>query len=273
VDYSDFAFIDVAVDDGIAVATLNRPEKLNAADSQGHPEFARSLRRFSEDDDVNVVVLRARGKAFSVGGSYEYEEEALANKELQWRMHREARDLVNAHLELEKPVITALQGYAFGSGAAYALLADFIIVERHVQFADGHVQAGLPAGDGGTIIWPLAVGMVRAKKYLLTGDMIDAVEAERIGLITEVVETGESFDRAMALARRLSAGPQQALRYTKRALNLRYRYAALQSFELALAVELETMYFGSDFERGLQSMKDGGPPMIEGGWQWNPPPA
>ncbi|HEY8525422.1 MAG TPA: enoyl-CoA hydratase-related protein [Acidimicrobiales bacterium] len=272
-DYSSFTFIDVVVDDdGIAVATLNRPDKLNAADRVGHGEFAKSLRAFAADDRVKVVVLRAAGKAFSVGGSWDYEEELSSDRNSQWRVHREARDLVYAHLELDKPVITALQGYAFGSGTAYALLADFVIVERHVKFGDGHVFGGMPAGDGGVLIWPLSIGMIRAKKYLLTGDVIDAVEAERIGLVTEVVETGESFDRAMALARRLAAGPQRAMRYTKRALNQQLRQAALTSFDMSLSLELESMYFGDEFAEYLR-VASSGEGLIDRSWQWRPPPA
>lgn len=268
VDYSSFEFIDIEVRDGVATAVLNNPDKLNAAEGEGHAEFARSLRAFAVDDSVHAVVLAARGKAFSVGGSWESEEENVADAETKWRVTREARDLVYAHLELDKPVVTALQGWAFGSGAAYALLADFIIAERHVKFGDGHVFAGLPAGDGGVLIWPMSVGMVRAKKYLLTGDIIDAVEAERIGLVTEVVETGASFDRATALARRLADGPRQAIRYTKRALNQQYRALVLTSFDLSLSLEMEVMYHGAEFGAYLERWREGGG-LIDRSWRWN----
>lgn len=267
-DYSSFDFLSIKVADGIATVTIDRPDALNAPDIPGHAEFARSLRWFAKDDDVRAVVLTGAGRAFSVGGSFEMEEELRSDVGNLPEQYREARELIYAHLELDKPVVTALNGYALGSGSAYGLLADFIIVERHVRFGDGHIAAGLAAGDGGVLIWPLAVGMVQAKKYLLTGDFITAEEAERIGLVTEVVETGESLERAQALARRLADGPQRAIRYTKRALNQFYRQATLTSFDLSLSLEMETFYFDDAMVEALESMKRKGPSAIDRTWQW-----
>jgi enoyl-CoA hydratase len=267
-DYSSYNFLSIEVADGIAEVRMNHPESLNACiEPKDHEEFGRSLRDFAADDDVRVVVVTGSGKAFSVGGGREAMKAAGDDPAYSWRLFREARELVNAHIDLDKPFITALNGYALGAGAAYGLLGDFVIAERHVRFGDCHIAGGIAAGDGGFVIWPLSVGMIRAKKYLLTGDWIDAVEAERIGLVTEVVETGESWDRSMALARRLADGPQASIRYTKRALNQWHRLGALVGFDYSLAYEVTTFY-GDDLKRAMQSLDQKGPGVIDRNWTW-----
>jgi enoyl-CoA hydratase len=267
VDYSSYSFLDIKVDDGIAVVKIDHQDRMNACKPGDHAELPRSLRDFAHDEDVRVVVLTGVGKAFSLGGTFDSVENHHTHPEQLPELHAEARDLVHAHIDLEKPVITALNGYATGAGAAYALLADFIIVERHVRFADGHIAIALAAGDGGALIWPISVGMIRAKKYLMTGDWITAEEAERIGLVTEVVETGQSFDRAMQLARRLADGPQMAIRYTKRALNQWLRQGATVAFDYSLALEMET-FPTEDLGRALASLRQKGSGAIEREWTW-----
>jgi enoyl-CoA hydratase len=267
-DYSTYKFLDIIVVDGIAQVKMNHPESLNACvNPSDHEEFGRSLRDFAKDDDVKVIVATGSGKAFSVGGGRTVMKAGSADPDYAWQIFREARELVNAHIELDKPFITALNGYALGAGAAYGLLGDFIIAERNIRFGDCHIAGGIAAGDGGVIIWPLSVGMVRAKKYLLTGDWIGAEEAERIGLITEVVEPGESWDRSLALARRLADGPQAAIRFTKRALNQWHRLGGLIGFDYALAYEITTSY-SDEMRMAMESLANKGPGAIDRDWQW-----
>jgi enoyl-CoA hydratase len=152
---------------------------------------------------------------------------------------------------------------ASGAGAAFALLCDITIADRSARIGDAHVPAGLAAGDGGVITWPLTAGMAKAKRYLLTGDFISADEAERIGLITEVVDDGECVNTAMALAARLAITPQTALRYTKRALNQQMRDAAIRSFDLSLALEMLSKDTG-ETAAAVQRWKTGVKPNHEG---------
>jgi enoyl-CoA hydratase len=266
-DYSSYSFLTITVRDGIALVLIDHPERMNACQGNDHAEFARSLRDFALDDDVRVVILSGVGKAFSLGGTYDGVERHNQHPEELPDLQREARDLVYAHVDLEKPVITALNGYCTGAGAAYALLADFIIAERHVRFADGHVAIGLAAGDGGVMTWPISMGLVRAKKYLLTGDWITAEEAERAGLISEVVETGESLERAKALATRLSNGPQTAIRHTKKALNQWLRQAAITAFDYSLAMEMQT-FTTREVAEAVRSLRAKGPGAIDRDWEW-----
>jgi enoyl-CoA hydratase len=119
------------------------------------------------------------------------------------------------------------------------LLADVVIAEEHVELFDGHVPAGAAAGDGGVLIWPLAMGLLRAKWHLLTGESITAQQAHGLGLVTEVVEKGASLQRAMTIAGRLGAQPQDAVRHTKRALN-RWLEVGLPAYDLSWAGEILT---------------------------------
>ncbi len=240
-DYSHYRYLKVGVRDGVAYIVITKPERFNACDLADHREFSRILRDIAADDSVRVAVVTGMGKAFSIGGDLDLLERVLdQSSDDAETLFADARELVHAHVELDKPVIAAVNGHAMGSGAAFALFCDFIIMETQATIADGHIRAALSAGDGGALIWPLAVGLTRAKKYLLTGDGIGAVEAERIGLVTEVVEEGASLGRATEIAQRLAAGPQRAIRYTKRALNQTLA-AALPTFDLSLALEMRSM--------------------------------
>jgi len=107
-------------------------------------------------------------------------------------------------LPLDKPVVTALNGTTSGGALAFTLFADIIVAERHVELSDPHVPAGVAAGDGGVLVWPLALGLLRAKRHLYTGDPISADEALALGLVTEVVERGESPWRGRCTGRSVS---------------------------------------------------------------------
>ena len=134
-------------------------------------------------------------------------------------MFREARLIVDHLLECSKPVISAVNGYAMGLGATVALLADVVYAARSAVFADTHVNMGIGAGDGGQVIWPLLMGVNRAKYHLMTGDRLTATDAERLGLVNFVVDDGAVVDEALALATRLAAGPGLAISASKMAIN------------------------------------------------------
>lgn len=262
VDYGGYRYLDVDVRDGIAFIVINRPERLNACRLMDHREFSLVLRDIARDDTVKVAVVTGAGRAFSVGGDLELLERMLdqTHDEAE-QLFDDARELVLAHVDLDKPIVAAVNGYAMGAGAAFALLCDFIIMERQATIADGHIRAAIAAGDGGTLIWPLTVGLTKTKQYLLTGDGIGAEEAARIGLITEVVDEGQALERATEVAKRLAAGPQRAIRYTKRSLNQWLRNGVATSFDYSLALELRTM--GSDeAAEALRALRDSKQPAI-----------
>ena len=253
-DYGKYQFMLVDVKEGIAFVTINRPHKANAVNRELHAEFGMILRDLARDDDVRVAVVTGAGKTFSVGGDLDLMEYQNMHPEELDKTLDEAREIIYAHIDLEKPIIAAVNGVAMGAGLAFAILCDFIIMERQVRVSDGHIRAAIAAGDGGAMIWPLTVGLTKAKRYLLTADWITAEEAERIGLITEVVEEGQSLKRATQIAERLSAGPQIAIRYTKRALNQWLRLGAVTAFDLSIALELITWPM-NDVKKALTDLK------------------
>src|SRR5262249_1676936 len=162
------------------------------------------LPRLARDERVNAIVLRGAGDAFCAGPTPEFIERLRANDPaFVAHLMRDVRAIVQGHVDLEKPVVTALNGPASGGALAFALLA-----ERHVALSDPHVPAGVAAGDGGVLIWPLALGLLRAKRFLYTGDPLGAEEAQALGLVTEVVERGASVERALHWARRLADAPR-----------------------------------------------------------------
>ena len=156
---------------------------------------------------------------------------------MQVTMGRGPRRLIVNLLEVEAPVIVAMNGDAVGFGATLALFGDVIIAAETARIGDAHVRMGLVAGDGGAVIWPLLVGVHRAKEYLMTGDLISATEAERIGLINHVVPADELLPKARALAERLAAGPTWAVRWTKASINKLVRERMNLILDTSLAYE------------------------------------
>ncbi|MEZ4278431.1 MAG: enoyl-CoA hydratase-related protein [Myxococcota bacterium] len=234
-------YLDVRIDAGIAVVSMAGGRPGNALSVEGHTELAEILPRLGGDDRVDVIVLRGSGDEFCVGPTPEFMARVREN-DPAFVMHlmRDVRAIVQSHIDLDKPVVTALNGTTSGGALAFALFADIIVAERHVELSDPHVPAGVAAGDGGVLVWPLALGLLRAKRYLYTGDPISADEALALGLVTEVVERGESVERAMHWAKRLAATPRAPLRHTKRALNQWLRIG-LPAFDASWAGEILTL--------------------------------
>ena len=166
-------------------------------------------------------------------------------------------------LEVEIPIVAALNGPAVGLGASLALLCDVIFMADSASLADPHVRVGIVAGDGGTAIWPLAVGPARAKEYLLTGDPLSAAEAERLGLVNRVVPADSLWDDAMAFAQRLAKGAPLAIRYTKQAVNKLVKDAVNVAFDAATALEIVT-FQSDDHREALAALREKRPPRFEG---------
>lgn len=174
----------------------------------------------------------------------------MGNAQLIDTMHREARDLVFNMIDLQKPIISAINGAAVGAGLAVALMADISIASEDAKITDGHVKIGVAAGDHACLLWPLLCGMAKAKFLLMTGDAITGKEAERIGLVSKCVPQAQVLESALELANRLALGSSQAIRFTKRSLNLWMRRDA---FEASLALEM--LGFVSEAQEGVRAFK------------------
>ena len=207
---------------------------MNTADAAMHAELVRVWRDVDADDSVNCAIITGAGKTFSAGGDFGMVREIMESFEARTRVWREARDIVYNIVNCRKPVVSAMRGVAVGAGLVCGILADVSIATRDCRITDGHTRLGVAAGDHAAIVWPLLCGMAKAKYYLLTCDMLDGAEAERIGLISLAVEDAELDAKAVEVASRLAEGAQSAVRWTKYALNNWLRMAG-PSFDASLA--------------------------------------
>ncbi len=255
VDYSGYQHILIDKKDGVALLTLNRPEALNASNFRLHYEMSRIWLDLGEDAEVRAAVVTGAGTAFSAGGDFEMIQKAIGNPDVVASNMQEASDIVHNMINLDKPVVSAINGAAVGAGLAVALLADISIASERARFTDGHIRLGVAAGDHAAVIWPLLMSMAKAKYYLLTCDFLDGKEAERIGLVSMVVPHDQLMTRAMEVAKKLANGPQPAIRYTKRALNQWLRMGAHTAFEYSLAAEM-LGFMGNDVQEGLDAVKE-----------------
>jgi enoyl-CoA hydratase len=240
-DYSALQTIVVEKAGKVATVTLNRPERLNAVNAVMHEELETFFGSVNRDGEINAIILTGAGRAFCAGGDItgfnSGSPQQQSSSDVQTTFARGPRRMIVNMLEVEAPIVVALNGDAIGLGATLALFGDVIIAAEQARIADTHVRVGLVAGDGGAVIWPLLVGVHRAKEYLMTGDFIAAPEAERIGLINRVVPPDELLPAARALAERLANGPTWAIRWTKASMNKLIRERMNLILDTSLAYE------------------------------------
>jgi len=245
----------------VLVVTLARPP-LNAVDAELHHELFQLFGQLRGESEAKAILLTGEGHMFSAGGDFAWFPTLQEPGRLA-QLRREAKQLIWDLLDIELPLVVAINGPAVGLGATIALLGDIVYIADTAHVADPHVRVGIVAGDGGTAIWPLLVGPSRAKQYLLTGDPVPAAEAERIGLVNHVVGASELHGVALAMAQRLAAGAPLALQYTKSAVNQQVKAALQLSFDYSIAHELVT-FQTSDHAEALQALVDRRPPRFEG---------
>ncbi len=239
-DYGQYGGLRIATEDKVMTITLDAPESLNAFTGPMHTSMSRIWDDVNDDPDVHVVVLTGAGRAFSAGGNVIAMQKKIDDPALWDEGMPEARRIVFRMLECDKPIIARVNGHAVGLGATVALLCDIIIAADHARIGDPHVNAGLVAGDGGALIWPQLVGFARAKEYLLTGDLMTAAEAERIGLINHAVPADRLDETVYGLARRLASGPMKSIRWTKQTINVPLRQLAHSMMDLSLSLETQS---------------------------------
>jgi enoyl-CoA hydratase len=258
-DYSSYQHLLIEIDQGIAKVTINRPEVYNAVNHRLHGELGQIWRDLDRDPAVRAIVITGAGdKAFSAGGDLAMLEHRMSlpaeerfNEAVSW----EPRELVYNMVNCDKIIISAINGVAVGAGVAVALLADISIMAEEAKIGDGHTRLGVVAGDHATMIWPLLCGIAKTKYYLLTADLIDGREAERIGLVSRCVPRAEVLDTAMKLARRMADGPRYAQSMTKRSVNQWLRLGGITSFDYSLALE-KMAFFSDDAQAGIKAVRD-----------------
>jgi len=230
-------------DDRILRVTLNRPDRRNAIDAVMHRELRELYARMSDDADIEVIVITGAGQGFCAGADFKQMQDnndAATYDDGFSSLFVDGVAIARNILAVRRPMIAAVNGDAIGLGASLALFCDVVFMAEEARIGDPHVAAGLVAGDGGAILWPLLVGVNRAKEYLMTGDLLSAAEAERIGLVNHVVPAAELETAAMAMARRLARGPALAIRFNKQLVNKELEERVTRLYEMAFAMEAIT---------------------------------
>ena len=218
----------------IAFAGTN---KVNAVDQAMHDELARIFYDAQDDEASDLVILTGKGRAFCAGGDTGWFQEQIDNPAMFRSIAPHAKRIITSLLDMEKPIICRLNGAAAGLGATIALLCDIVIAADSAVIGDPHVKVGLVAGDGGAVIWPQLIGFARAKELLMTGDMLSAAEAERIGLVNHVVPADALDARVAEVAAKILGNPRWAVRWTKTAANIPLRALAAQVNDAAIGYE------------------------------------
>ena len=227
-------------DDRILRVTLNRPDRRNAIDAVMHRELRELYARMSDDADIEVIVITGAGKGFCAGADFKQMQDnndAATYDDGFSSLFVDGVAIARNILAVRRPMIAAVNGDAIGLGASLALFCDVVFMAEEARIGDPHVAAGLVAGDGGAILWPLLVGVNRAKEYLMTGDLVSAQEADRLGLVNHVVPAESLMDEAMAMAHRLATGPAVAIRFNKRLVNKELEMRVSQLYDLSVAFE------------------------------------
>ncbi len=259
----DFTTLELARVGHVLRVTIDHPSRaLNAVDEHLHHDLTALCAGLKRETEARAVVLTGRGRAFSAGGDFAWFP-ALQEPGRLEALRREAKQLVWDLVDVEVPIVAAVNGHAMGRGASIALLCDVIFMADTATIGDPHVRVGIVAGDGGAAIWPLALGPARAKEYLLTGDPLTAAEAERIGLVNHVVPAAELDAQAMAFAARLAAGAPLAVRYTKLVVNKLVKEALNVAFDTSTALELLTFH-SEDHREALAALREKRPPVFKG---------
>jgi len=226
-----------AVKDGVAVLTMNRPDRLNALSEAMLDMLLEALPRLAEAPDVGVVVLTGAGRGFCAGGDVKAMAEGteMAGDTLEERAQglRSKMETSRWLHEMPKPTIAMVRGAAAGAGLSLAMACDMRVASDNARFGTAFARVGYSGDFGGSYYLTQLVGTAKARELYFTADLLDAQQALGLGLVNRVVEDARLEEETMALASRLARGPRVAYRYMKRNMN------AAESASLKEMLDLE----------------------------------
>ena len=239
----EYETLNYEQDEHVVVLTYDRPEQRNAVNRKMNSELHHAWRRFRDAEDAFVLVITGRGEAFCAGWDLADAAELTAGEwdEFRVQLYNSPGDCgYSRRVDVFKPVIAAVNGWAVAAGLENALLADIRIAAENAVFGALERRWNIVAGDGMTVRLPLAVGYAKAMELIITGRPVDATEALRIGLANDVVPEGRSLERALELAHEIAALPQGAIRSDKetmvRNVGRTYEEQLRQEMEQAVAM-------------------------------------
>ena len=259
---------DVHREDRLVTITFNHPETLNAVTPTLHEELAEFFHQVSEDPGVGCIILTGEGRAFSAGANFKRLRARIETEEGDNRPEIRSivysKRLIVSMLEVEQPIIGAVNGDAIGLGATLAFACDIIVANERARFADTHVKnLAVPAGDGGAIMWPLMMPIHKAKEYLLTGDFLVAGDAARWGYINYALPADEVMPKALELGKRFAYGPPWAQRWTKTTVNKVLRERLNLLLDTGLLAE-RACFFTDDHHEAVSAFLEKRPPNYAG---------
>jgi enoyl-CoA hydratase len=262
-DPSDFRAIRIERLERVLRVQIDHPDsRLNTVDGLLHDELTRLFAALKRESEARAVLLTGSEGVFSAGGDFDWFP-TLDDLAALEHLRRDAKQMIWDLLDVPLPIVAAVNGPAIGLGASLALLCDVVFMAESARIADPHVLAGLVAGDGGAVIWPLAVGPALAKEFLMTGDPIRASRAAEMGLVNHVVPDDELAEASLAFAVRLAAGAPLAVQYTKQAVNKLVKDALNTAFDASTALEIVT-FQSEDHREALAALKAKRKPTFRG---------
>jgi enoyl-CoA hydratase/carnithine racemase len=254
------------VNDHVATITLNRPEQRNALNFEAYDRLEAAFRQAVRDEDARCVIVTGADPAFCSGDDVREimaGPKAVSARPAAPTVRHRPTPAAMAALECEKPVIAAVNGAAVGWGMELALYADIRIASEKAKFAELFIKRGLTCDVGGFYRLPAIVGPAKAAELLFTGDVIDAAEALRIGLVREVAPHDELLDRARALAGRIAANPPLALRFMKEGLR-RATYGDPRELGAWAIETIRLLMTTEDHKEGVRSFLEKREPVFTG---------
>lgn len=213
----EYKYINVMVDKKIGMITVNRPDVLNAVNIEALLEIEQALTTFNEDKDIRVIVITGAGKSFVSGSDISRLAQMDAIKAREYSLI--GQRVLSAIENIEKPVIAAVNGFALGSGCEIAMACDIRIASEKAKFGQPEVKLGLIPGHAGTQRLARLVGVGKAKELIFTGDLIDAQEALRIGLVNAVVPVDSLLAAVDDIAKKICATGPTAVSFAKTVIN------------------------------------------------------
>lgn len=252
---------EITRDGSIAILTFVREERLNALDHRTMEELIEAFDAFGRDDEISVVIMTGRGKAFVAGADINgYLDIVLLDYVNFQRLGRRMYEAVERN---PKPVIAAVNGWALGGGFELVLVADIVIASERAKMGLPESKLGLLPGGGGTQRLPRLVGRNKAKELLMTGDPIAAAEAERLGIVNKVVPPEELMEAALAMARTISERAPQAVRMAKQLVNDGIEATLDTSISMETGMTA-TLFDTNDGREGIAAFFEKRPPVFTG---------